>query len=65
MKTQKNLHKVEMGFLEMQAKHGNESTKGSNGDLVLLPLDVSGVFERVSPCIFYTFSSEKNFTDSY
>jgi hypothetical protein len=27
--------------------------------LVLLPLEVSGVFERVSPCIFYTFSSKK------
>jgi hypothetical protein len=59
MNKQKNLQEVEMGFLEMPAKHGNESTKGSNGGLVLLPLEVSGVFERVSPCIFYTFSSKK------
>ena len=55
-----------MDFLEMQAKHGNESTEGSNGGVVLRPLEVSGVFEKVAPCILYTtFSSTTKFTDSF
>jgi hypothetical protein len=48
-----------MAFLEIPAKHG---TKGSNGGFaLLLLLEVSGVFGRVSPFIFYAFLFKKIF----
>lgn len=48
-----------MAFLEIPAKHG---TRGSNGGLALLLLrEVSGVFGRVSPFIFYAFLFKKPF----